>query len=150
MQFDVPDPAYTGSHSSRVHFRLALRLAIGFVSVLWLIFLMSWAFDLEPDVSGVRPRQWVGLPGIVFAPLAHGGFDHLVSNTLPLLVLVTAMVFLYPRATLRVMPAVWLGPGAAGWLFRRGAVHLRAGGPGDGVGAYIFVAGGASPRPAPD
>ena len=41
------------------------------------------------DNGGIQPRESDGLLGILFAPLLHGGFDHLLSNTIPLLVLGT-------------------------------------------------------------
>lgn len=106
MELHVPDPAYMGSQRARAHFRLAVRIASGFVALLWLIFAVGVALDIDPGLSGIRPRRWNGLPGIVFAPLVHASFAHLVSNTLPLLVLGTALLFLYPRSALRVVPGI--------------------------------------------
>jgi hypothetical protein len=60
MQIHVPDPAYTGSERARAQFRLAAKLACGFVALLWLIFLLSWGLDLEPELSGIRPREAAG------------------------------------------------------------------------------------------
>ena len=71
----------------------------------------------------------------------HGGFDHLIANSPPLLVLITAMLFLYPNSTLRVLPAVWLGPGIVVWLFGRESVHFGASGLVYGLASYTFVAG---------
>lgn len=141
MQFHVPDPAFTGSAQIRAHFRLAVNIALGFLALLWLIHLMNWAMDLDPAPFGVRPRQLAGVIGILFAPLVHGGFDHLMANTPPLLVLGAAMLFLYPRSALRVLPAVYLGPGIAVWLFGRESVHLGASGLVYGLVSYIFAAG---------
>lgn len=39
------------------------------------------------DRFGVQPRSTAGLVGILFAPLLHGGFAHLIANTLPFAVL---------------------------------------------------------------
>jgi membrane associated rhomboid family serine protease len=141
MQFDVPDPAYTGSAQARAHFRVAVRIAFGFVGLLWVIYLMNWGLDLGPELSGIRPRQLIGLPGIVFAPLVHGGFEHLIANSPPLLVLVTAMLFLYPNSVLRALPAIWLGPGVVVWIFGRESVHFGASGLVYGLASYVFVAG---------
>jgi membrane associated rhomboid family serine protease len=141
MQFDVPDPAYTGSVQARAHFRLAVKIAFSFVALLWVVSLTNWGLELDPEVSGIRPRQWAGLPGIVFAPLVHGGFDHLIANSPPLLVLITAMVFLYPSSGLRTLPAVWLGSGILVWLFGRESVHFGASGLVYGLASYVFVAG---------
>jgi membrane associated rhomboid family serine protease len=122
--FPVPDPAYTHTPAAREHFRLAARLALGFVALLWLIQLMNAAFDVDPEPFGVRPREPAGIAGIFFAPLVHAGFNHLIANTLPLVVLGTAMLYLYPRSALRALP-----------------VHLGASGLIYGLAAYIFVAG---------
>ncbi len=141
MQFDVPDPAFTSSSAMRAHFRLAVRVAAGFVALLWVIFLLGWALDLDPAASGIVPREWAGLPGIVFAPLVHAGFEHLMSNSPPLLVLFAAMLFLYPHSMLRVLPAVWLGSGLFVWLFGRESVHFGASGLVYGLASFTFVAG---------
>ena len=141
LHFPVPDPAYTNTAESRAHFRLAVRLACGFVALLWLIQLMNWGFDLDPDPFGVRPRQVAGIAGVFFAPLVHVGFVHLIANTLPLVVLGSAMLFLYPRSALRALPVIYLGPGVVVWLFGRSSVHLGASGLIYGLAAYIFIAG---------
>jgi len=141
MQIHVPDPAYTGSERVRAHFRLAAKIAFGFVALLWLIYLLDWGLDLQPELSGIRPRRLDGLPGIVFAPLVHASFAHLIANSPPLLVLGTAMLFLYPNSALRVLPAVYLGTGILVWLFGRESVHYGASGLVYGLVSYVFVAG---------
>ncbi len=102
---------------------------------------MNWVLGQDPEPFGIRPRQWVGLPGIVFAPLVHDGFAHIIANSPPLLVLGTAMLFLYPNSALRVLPAVYLGTGIAVWLFGRDSVHFGASGLVYGLVSYVFVAG---------
>jgi membrane associated rhomboid family serine protease len=142
MQLETPDPAYTSSERARANFGLAVRIAIGFVALLWLIQLSNWALDLGPENLGVRPRELAGLPGVFLAPLLHGGFEHLLANTPPLLVLGTAMLYLYPNAFPKVLPAVYLGPGIAVWLFGgQGSVHVGASGLVYGLASYIFFAG---------
>jgi membrane associated rhomboid family serine protease len=141
MQIHVLDPAFTGSERARAHFRLSAKLAFGFVALLWLIYFVSWGLDLEPELSGLRPRQLAGLPGVVFAPLVHASLAHLVANSLPLLVLGTTMLYLYPNSALRVLPGVYLGTGIAVWLFGRESVHFGASGLVYGLVSYVFVAG---------
>ena len=141
MQIHVPDPDYTGSERARAHVRLAIKIAVGFVGLLWFIYLMNSALGQDPEPFGIHPRQWIGLPGIVFAPLVHGGFEHLIANSLPLLVLVTVMLVVYPLSALRVVPAVYLGTGIAVWLFARDSVHFGASGLVYGLASYVSVAG---------
>jgi membrane associated rhomboid family serine protease len=142
MLVDIPDPAWTTSTRARASFRLAARIALGFVVLVWLVQVLSWGLDLELARFGVRPRELAGLPGILLAPLLHGGFAHLAANSLPLLVLVTGMLYLYPSSALKVIPAVYLGPGIAVWLLgKASSVHVGASGLIYGLLSYIFVAG---------
>jgi membrane associated rhomboid family serine protease len=98
--------------------------------------------DLELARFGVRPRELAGLLGILLGPLLHGGYAHLMANSLPLLVLGTGMLYLYPNSALKVLPAVYLGPGAAVWLLAKaGTLHVGASGLVYGLFSYIFVAG---------
>ncbi|MBI3045221.1 MAG: rhomboid family intramembrane serine protease [Betaproteobacteria bacterium] len=142
MQVDIPDPAYTASERARANFRLAGRIALGGVAMIWAIHLLNAGLDLELARFGVRPRELAGLPGILLAPLLHGGFAHLVANSAPLLVLGTGLLYLYPSSALKVLPAVYLGPGIAVWLFARASsVHVGASGLVYGLFSYILVAG---------
>jgi len=142
MEVHLPDPNYTSSERARASFRLAARIALGFVGLLWLIQLLNWGLDLGLARAGVRPRELAGLPGILLAPLLHGGFAHLFTNSLSLLVLVTGMLYLYPSSALRVLPAIYVGPGIAVWLFAKASsIHVGASGLVYGLVGYIFVAG---------
>jgi len=139
MQIPLPDPDYTGSDRSRANFLLAGKTAAGFVALIWLIPLLGWGLELQQ--FGVHPREVSGLPGILVAPLLHADFNHLIANSLPLLVLGTMMLHVYPYAAFRVLPAVYLGPGIATWLFGRDGNHVGASGLIYGLVSYIFVAG---------
>jgi membrane associated rhomboid family serine protease len=110
--------------------------------LLWAIDFLNVVLDLDLQRFGVRPREPAGLPGILLAPLVHGGLPHLVSNSVPLLVLGTGMLYLYPDSALKVLPAVYLGPGIAVWFFGSpSSVHIGASGLVYGLVAYVFAAG---------
>jgi len=141
MEIHDPDPAYTRSARARANFRLAVALSVAFVGLLWFVELLNLIVAPGLEAYGVRPRELGGLPGIVFAPLLHSGFEHLLANTPPLLVLGTTMLYLYPRASLKVVPAVYLGPGIAVWIFGSAGVHIGASGLVYGLVAYVLVAG---------
>ena len=102
---------------------------------------MNTGLGQDPEPFGIHPRRWTGLPGIIYAPLVHSDFAHLISNAGPLLVLGTAMWFLYPLSALRVLPAIYFGTGIVVWLFGRDSVHFGASGLVYGLLSYIFLAG---------
>jgi membrane associated rhomboid family serine protease len=142
MLFDIPDPAYTSSDEARARFRRALHVSITFVAALWVIESLDLWLDLDLDRFGVRPGEWRGLTGILAAPLLHHGFAHLVANAVPLIVAGTGVLYLYPAAAPKVLPAVWLGPGIAVWLLApHGSVHIGASGLVYGLVAYVFLGG---------
>jgi len=141
MQIDKPDPAYTGSERARHNFRLAFKLALGFVLVLVSIHLLNVLLGMALSQFGLQPRQLFGLLGIVSAPLLHGSWGHLLSNALPLLVLGTGLLYLYPSSALPVFTAVYLGTGLVVWLVARSALHIGASGLVYGLAVYIFTAG---------
>ena len=122
-------------------FRRAAIIVAGFTTLLWLIHGLAVAGGWDLATLGVRPRVAAGLVGVVTAPLVHGSAGHLFSNTLPLLVLGTALLFGSPRAARVVVPIVWLGSGMAVWLFARPAAHIGASGLAYGMMTFVFLAG---------
>jgi membrane associated rhomboid family serine protease len=68
------------------------------------------------DEAGVRPRATDGLDGILFAPLLHGGWAHLVANTVPLLVFGFLILLAGVSRWLAVTAVVWLVGGVGTWL----------------------------------
>ncbi|MCB1813974.1 MAG: rhomboid family intramembrane serine protease [Candidatus Competibacteraceae bacterium] len=141
MQFSKPDPAYTNSARARLNFRLAFQLALGFVLLLGIIHLLDGLFGLDLARFGLRPRQLDGLWGILWAPLLHGSTGHLISNSLPLIVLLTGLLYLYPNAALKVFGVVYFGTGIVVWLGARPSIHIGASGLVYGLAVYIFTAG---------
>jgi len=141
VHLPTPDPGFTTSPDARANFRLAATLALVFVGLVWLLQITNWALGLDASPFGVRPRTLGGLAGILFAPLTHAGFEHLLANTLPLALLGTAMLHLYPGASPVVLPWVYLAPGLAVWLLGRDAIHLGASGLIYGFTAYVFIGG---------
>lgn len=91
---------------------------------------------------GIVPRSPEGARGILFAPLLHGDFTHLISNSVPLVVLGTGLLYLYRRVSWWVVLIVYVLGGAGVWLFARPAsVHIGASGLIYGFAAFIFFSG---------
>jgi membrane associated rhomboid family serine protease len=108
---------------------------------LWLLKFLDWGLDLDLHRFGVYPRTASGLIGILFAPLIHGSFQHLVSNTLPLLLLGTMFYFGYPRSRLPALLLIWIGSGIGVWLSARSSFHFGASGINNGLMIFLLVSG---------
>lgn len=141
MRLEVPDPEYTASRRAAGNFILALKLVFGFLVVVWSVFLFDQWLGLELIRFGLRPREGFGLIGLATTPLLHFDISHLLSNSLPLLIGGTLMLYLFPNASLRVLPILFVGSSALAWLFARNHVHIGASGLIYGILAFVFVSG---------
>lgn len=99
----------------------------GFVALLWVIEFVDMVMNNRLDAEGVQPREADGLLGIVFAPLLHAGWGHLVANTVPALVLGFLILLSGVRTWLAVTAVVWVVGGLGTWLTGQdNSVHLGA------------------------
>ena len=141
MAFHQPDPDFLHAIRAKSSFRLAIRISLALLALLWFILIVDNVLALDLNRFGLRPRELSGLIGIVTAPLLHGGAEHLFNNSFPLLVALTATLFFYPNASLRVIPIVWLGSGLLGWFIGRPSLHVGASGVLYGLLAFVFASG---------
>jgi len=141
MHLGKPDPHFTSSPKAQRNFKLALKMALVFIGFLWLILIVDTVLGLGLARFGLRPRHFEGLIGIFTAPLLHGGAEHLLSNTLPLAISLTMILYLYPRSAMRVMPIIWIGSGILAWVIGRDSLHFGASGFVYGLLAYLFISG---------
>ena len=142
----MPDtsPDTTGRDAQRQHDRRrilrALNASLVGVLLMTVVFFAQGGFDWSS--WAVRPRDWHGLLGILGAPLLHGSIEHIGANAVSLLLLGTLAGTVYPRATLRALPLMWLGSGlGAWWLGDPGSHHLGASGIGHGLMFLVFTLG---------
>jgi len=76
-----------------------------------------------------RSHAAEGLLGLLTAPLLHGSVEHIAANSIALLLLGTLAGTVYPKATVRALPLLWLGSGLGAWLLGQpGPHHLGASG----------------------
>ena len=126
--------------ADRARLRRALNASLGFVLVLAACFAAQHVFDWR--FLTVTPRTLEGLVGLLTAPLLHGSVEHIVANSIALLMLGTLAGTVYPKATLRALPLLWIGSGLGAWLLgHAGSHHLGASGVTHGLGFLVFVLG---------
>lgn len=92
----------------------------------WLIFYVDNSFHLNLDVHGIYPRTFSGLQGVVFSPFLHGDLNHIASNTLPLFILTTALIYFYRDVSLKVLVYGILLSGIITWVIGRESYHIGA------------------------
>ena len=136
-----PPNRTTEPAEAKPRLKRAFAAAASFVALLWLIWFADAGLGLHLVRFGVYPGALDGLPGILFAPLIHGSWLHLIANTPALLVLGTALFYGYPRSAGIAAPILYLGSGLGVWLFARESYHIGASGLTHGMMFFIFVIG---------
>ena len=64
------------------------KVLIVSVAIFWILEIADFfVFNGGLDSYGIQPHNLIGLRGIVFAPFLHGGFGHLMANTIPFITL---------------------------------------------------------------
>lgn len=112
-----------------------------FVTILWLVKICEYVFHLELYRYGVLPRSFEGMIGIFFAPLIHADLWHLFSNSVPLLILGSAMFYYFKDLGYRVFFVVYLASGLWVWASAREVYHIGASGVVYGLASFLFVSG---------
>jgi membrane associated rhomboid family serine protease len=141
MHLGKPDPHYISSERAQRNFSLSLKIALYLTGFLWLILIIDSFLGLGLTRFGLRPGHVKGLVGVFTAPLLHSGAEHLFSNTAPLIVSVTTILYLYPRSAMRAIPIIWMGSGLLAWIIGRPSLHFGASGFVYGLLAFVFVSG---------
>jgi len=99
----------------------------GFVALLWVLEIVDAASGHPLDAYGVQPRSEDGLVGVAVAPLLHFGFEHLLSNTVPVLVLGFLTLATGIARGLLATAIIWVVGGLGVWLVAQpGSNHAGA------------------------
>jgi len=115
---------------------------IQLVFFMWLSFSIEYFYGIDLGVFGILPRTLHGLLGIIFAPMIHGSFAHLVSNTFPLLFLGMLLYFFYHRIGGIVFFNCYFITNFLVWLLSpRISYHIGASGLIYGLGSFLILFG---------
>ncbi len=119
-----------------------LRVVLGMALVMWVLEVIDQLADNRLDQYGIEPRDADGLFGVVAAPFLHGGFDHLVSNTVPFLVMGFVIAIQGAKRVVAVTVIVGLISGLGTWLIApEHTVHIGASGIVFGYATYLLSRG---------
>ncbi|WP_299759310.1 rhomboid family intramembrane serine protease [uncultured Pontibacter sp.] len=123
------------------HFGYSFLPGLLFVALMWLVSLLSYLTSANLGFLGIMPRNFLGLIGVFFGPLIHGGLLHLLSNTFPLVLLSGVILYIHRNVALRVIVLVYLLSGLLTWLIGRQAYHIGASGVVYGLAGFLLFNG---------
>jgi len=105
-----------------------LAIAFSIVATMWVVFILNQMVGVDFNQFGIIPRETEGIKGILFAPFLHGSLAHILSNTVPMLVLTTVLFWFYKKIAVRILLLSAIMGGALVWVFGRSAYHIGASG----------------------
>jgi membrane associated rhomboid family serine protease len=111
-----------------------MKLPIQFMCIIWITFFIDAAIPINLNIYGVHPRHIEGLVGILLMPFLHANIFHLISNTIPLLILLY-IVSSFFKNNLEIIICISAIGGFLLWVFGRDTYH---------VGASLLIFGLAS------
>lgn len=93
---------------------LIIMAALG--ALLWIIQVINASDDYELDRFGVKPRQVDGLWGVLTMPFLHSSYAHLLSNTVPVVLVGWVLLLSGVRVWAIVTGLVVVAGGLLTWL----------------------------------
>lgn len=137
---EAPPDSPRQRRADLARFRRALNASLAAALLVLVAYATQHSVVWEP--LAIAPLQARGLWGVLAAPLLHGSPGHVAANVVSLLLLGTLAGTVYPRATVRALPLLWLGSGLGAWLLGTpGSLHLGASGVTHGLGFLLFGLG---------
>jgi len=109
-------------------FRTAFTVSALWVALLWVIQVINLLSGYKLNSWGIHPRELSGLGGILLAPFLHAGFYHLISNSVPMLILLALVYMSSARALVWVSISGILLGGLGVWVLGSNGYHVGASG----------------------
>ena len=136
------EPREARDHSPVVQ---GLALIGVLAAVMWIVEAVDQLAGGTLDRNGIQPRDVDGLDGVLWAPFLHDGFEHLIGNTVPFLLLGVAVALGGIARVAAVVAIVALVGGLGTWLVApENTTHIGASGLVFGFAAYLVARGAFS------
>ena len=123
------------------HFYKSIKYPLLLVGFLWVIHFMECHYYVSLENWGIYPKTAEGLRGILLSPLVHADLNHLISNSIPLLILTVAIVYFYQGISFKIIALLWFTTGLCVWIGGREAYHIGASGLIYGEASFLFFSG---------
>lgn len=128
--------------AERRKFLGSLIVPLIIVAVMWVVKITEVSFGINLSRFGVTPHSVEGLVGILTLPFLHANWEHLLSNSVPILVLGTALYYCYPTLANRVLLITYLSSGLLTWCIGNPeSTHIGASALVYGLNLFLIASG---------
>ena len=112
-----------------------------FILIIWIVKISEILLGKDFGFLGIFPQKANGLIGILTAPLIHSDFQHLIANSVPLLILGTGLFYFYNKIAFKVFFLSYLIANIWIWFGARQAYHIGASGLVYSFASFLFFSG---------
>ncbi|MDR2011063.1 MAG: rhomboid family intramembrane serine protease [Bacteroidales bacterium] len=129
-------------HKNEFHkFLIASLVPAFFMFLCWMVFLLEISLHIDLSQYGLLPRSISNWYGIFTMPFLHGGFDHILSNTVSFIIMGTMIFYFYKKDALSVFLWSYFLSGILTWIIGRDNIHIGASAMIYAFAGYIFTSG---------
>ncbi len=119
----------------------SLKFSAIILIIIWSVKLFEIVFDYDFTEYGVLPRNFNGLKGILFSPLIHSDVNHLLSNSLPVIILFVLIFNFYNQIAKKILIYLYFISGLWLWCIGRESFHIGASGLIYSMASFLFFSG---------
>ena len=119
----------------------SLKFSVIVLIIIWSVKIFEIVFDYDFTEYGVLPRKFNGLIGILFSPLIHSDVNHLLSNSLPVIILCLLIFNFYSQIAKKILIYLYFISGLWLWCIGRESFHIGASGLIYAMASFLFFSG---------
>ena len=119
----------------------SLKFSAIFLIIIWSVKIFEIVFDYDFTEYGVLPRKFNGLIGVLFSPLIHSDVNHLLSNSLPVIILCLLIFNFYSQIAKKILIYLYFISGLWLWCIGRESFHIGASGLIYAMASFLFFSG---------
>ena len=119
----------------------SLKFSAIVLIIIWSVKIFEIVFDYDFTEYGVLPRNFNGLKGILFSPLIHSDVNHLLSNSLPVIILCVLIFNFYNQIAKKIFIYLYFISGLWLWCIGRESFHIGASGLIYAMASFLFFSG---------
>lgn len=127
--------------NDKTRFIISASIALFFVLIMLIEIILDQTLNLNLYKYGILPRTFIGLRGIIFAPFIHGSFEHFFSNSAPFAILLTGLLYFFPKKGFLILTIIIVVSDFMVWIIGRESYHIGASGIIYGLASFIFFSG---------
>ena len=119
----------------------SLKFSFILLIIIWSVKLFEIIFGYDFKQYGVLPRNLNGLVGVLFSPLIHSDTNHLLSNSLPVIILCLLIFDFYSQIAKKIFIYLYFISGLWLWCIGRESFHIGASGLIYAMASFLFFSG---------